>query len=309
MQGVSHGLNFTYANAVFFFVKCMYVPFTMRERHTQNVNETNDFQNFGRAKLLRYALTAIITGGAAAIIGPFGTYQNLDLGSRIVFWMSIVAIGWAQMLFIVYAARGFIGPGRLAGWPTMLIATLIGTVPILFEGRFLITYLSGEEAQPVPLWLAYINVFVLTFLFSLVQWMVVERWPLFPNRAQNLTAPNITTPASEETTTAATPAPIRLRRMPDGLSGNILCLQMEDHYLRVYTNEGNGLVLQRLSDAVEELAEANGTQVHRSWWVARSAVEKTVTDNRQKFLILSNEVRVPVSRSFLPKLKEAGWLG
>lgn len=281
----------------------------MRERHTPNVNETNDFQDFGRVKLLHYALAAIITGGAAAIIGPFGTYQSLYLGPRIVFWMSTVAIGWAQVLFIVYATRGFIGPGRLAGWPTMIIATLIVTFPIMFEVRFLITYLSDGEAQLAPPWLAYLNVFVITFLFSLVQWMVVERWPLFPNRAQNLTIPNIPPPANKIAAAAATLAPIRLRRMPDGLSSSILCLQMEDHYLRVYTTEGNGLVLQRLSDAVEELAEANGTQVHRSWWVARSAVEKTVTDNRQKFLILSNEVRVPVSRSFLPKLKEAGWLG
>ncbi|GAB5390355.1 MAG: hypothetical protein Alpg2KO_33230 [Alphaproteobacteria bacterium] len=287
----------------------------MRERHTTNVNETNDFRVFDRNRLLRYALAAATTGLAAAIIGPFGTYETMQAGPRYAFWLLTVATGWAQMLFIAYALRGFIDHGPLAGWPAMLIASALGAFPILFVVRFFSVYLTDGQIQLAALWFAYLQVFVITFLFSLVQWLLVEKWPLFPG--QGPTSPDI----QPEPRHAAEPDPnsvyvegregdasIRLRRMPDGLEGSILCLQIEDHYLRVYTAAGSDLVLHRLSDAVNELAQSDGMQVHRSWWVARSALVSVETENRQKILVLSNDVRVPVSRSYLPAVREAGWL-
>ena len=67
-------------------------------------------------------------------------------------------------------------------------------------------------------------------------------------------------------------------------------------------------MLHRLIDAVRELSEDDGMQVHRSWWVASKAVERVETENRQRFLILSNGLRVPVSRNHLPAVRKAGWI-
>ncbi|MDP6407627.1 MAG: LytTR family DNA-binding domain-containing protein [Alphaproteobacteria bacterium] len=100
----------------------------------------------------------------------------------------------------------------------------------------------------------------------------------------------------------------QLSRMPEGLDGTLLCLEMEDHYVRVHTTQGSGLVLQRLSDAMRELAGHDGQQVHRSWWVARAAVSGHERDGGRRILLLSNGLKVPVSRSYLAALRDADWL-
>jgi len=71
---------------------------------------------------------------------------------------------------------------------------------------------------------------------------------------------------------------------------------------------GSGLLLLRLSDAVAELGPTLGRQVHRSYWVARRAVSSVERDRYRVRLILRNGARVPVSRTFLPKLRAEGWL-
>ncbi|WP_269747113.1 LytTR family DNA-binding domain-containing protein [Elstera litoralis] len=38
----------------------------------------------------------------------------------------------------------------------------------------------------------------------------------------------------------------------------MLCLEMEDHYLRAHTDQGNALILMRLRDAVAELRSVAG---------------------------------------------------
>jgi DNA-binding LytR/AlgR family response regulator len=95
--------------------------------------------------------------------------------------------------------------------------------------------------------------------------------------------------------------------MPEGLEGTILCIEMEDHYLRVHTNRGQGMMLGRLRDAEQELGEA-GMKVHRSWWVARTAITGSERDGRNLALTLTNGQQVPVSRANQPMIAEAGWL-
>ena len=99
-----------------------------------------------------------------------------------------------------------------------------------------------------------------------------------------------------------------VRRLPARLGVDLLYIEVEDHYLRVHTSLGNGLLLLRLSDAVAELDPTLGRQVHRSYWVARRAVSSVERERYRVRLILSNGARVPVSRTFLPKLRAEGWL-
>ncbi len=267
----------------------------MRERHT-------DLGKFGWGKLLRYLAAAIFTGLGAGVIGPFGTYDSMYSGSRYVFWISTLTFAWTLMLFISYGMRAVLMRPGLPGWAVMLAAAAVGSVPILFEVRWMAAFLLGDEVRLAPIWLNYIQVYFITVTFSLLQWVVIERWSL----ATGL--PLETGTAHQGPQKPAHAKTLRLSRMPDGLNGFILCLEMEDHYVRVHTEEGSGLVLHRFSDAVRELSEDDGMQVHRSWWVARKAVESVETENRQRFLILSNGLRVPVSLNHLPAVHKAGWI-
>ena len=90
-------------------------------------------------------------------------------------------------------------------------------------------------------------------------------------------------------------------------SGRILALVSEDHYLRVYTDGGNTMILMRLSDAIAELGAENGAQTHRSWWVARDAVSKAVRADGKALLTLSDGTEAPVSRTYYRALNAQGW--
>lgn len=65
----------------------------------------------------------------------------------------------------------------------------------------------------------------------------------------------------------------------------------------------------RMRDAVAELDGLEGMQTHRSWWVARAAVEGSERENGALRLKLRNGLIVPVARATAPEVKAAGWLG
>ena len=60
---------------------------------------------------------------------------------------------------------------------------------------------------------------------------------------------------------------------------------------------------------MSQVKGANGAQVHRGWWVARSAVTDVLRDGRRVRLSLENGLDVPVSRANVGVLRVAGWLG
>lgn len=98
------------------------------------------------------------------------------------------------------------------------------------------------------------------------------------------------------------------KKLPADLGQNLICLSMEDHYIRVYTDKGDHLLLMRFKDAVEALEGYAGFQTHRSWWVASNAIINTEKDKRRHFLVLSNDMKVPVSQTYQGTLKEQGFL-
>ena len=51
-----------------------------------------------------------------------------------------------------------------------------------------------------------------------------------------------------------------------------------------------------------------GMRVHRSWWVARSAVTGWERDGKTLTLQLSSGQTVPVARDRQPLVRAAGWL-
>lgn len=136
------------------------------------------------------------------------------------------------------------------------------------------------------------------------------RKPLFGYRPAVRTA-SLQVPVSD--TAAATgekesSPPVRLalmERVRPERRGTLLALKAEGHYLQVYTDAGSDLILYRLSDALLEVGAGDGAQVHRSWWVASSALSPQRHRDR---LVLTNGIEVPVSRSFRVAARQRGWL-
>lgn len=102
--------------------------------------------------------------------------------------------------------------------------------------------------------------------------------------------------------------PAILARFPLKLRGAVLhAVQAEDHYIRLYTSAGSDLVLLRFSDALAELEGIEGAQVHRSWWVARTAVVSSAREDGRQMLVLPDGTMAPVSRSYARALRAKGW--
>jgi hypothetical protein len=94
--------------------------------------------------------------------------------------------------------------------------------------------------------------------------------------------------------------------VPYHLGQDLVALQAEDHYVRVVTDKGNALIRYRFSDALEEVRNLEGLQVHRSHWVALRAIDRLRSEGKGYTLCLHNGSEVPVSRSNLGVLRVAG---
>jgi hypothetical protein len=117
----------------------------------------------------------------------------------------------------------------------------------------------------------------------------------------------------ETRTVVAPPLPdadaaFRQRLSAKRRAARLLALEAEDHYVRVHTDAGIELVTVRFADALAELVRVHGFQTHRSWWVAADAIENARWRRGAGDLHLVGNIIVPVSRTYAPALKEAGWV-
>jgi hypothetical protein len=99
-----------------------------------------------------------------------------------------------------------------------------------------------------------------------------------------------------------------LDMLPPQLGRALICLENEDHYVRVHTALGSALILMRMRDAVAQLHGADGERVHRGWWVSRHAVADVVRRERNISLRLTDGREVPVARANVATLRARGWL-
>ena len=100
-----------------------------------------------------------------------------------------------------------------------------------------------------------------------------------------------------------------IQRLPTRLrEAQVISMSMQDHYVEVTTSNGTSLLLMRLSDAIRETDGIAGLQVHRSHWVALDQVSAAIRQGDRATLTMVTGDEVPVSRTYLNAIKEAGLL-
>ncbi len=234
------------------------------------------------------AAISTAAGVVLGVIGPFGSYLNGTLPTRVAYWVGCLWIGWLTFgVFLPLVQRR----AQAAGLPVWL--WLPPTIALL-------------ALLPVTI----------SRVAAVRMWPVVERIGWVEWYAQGLAISALLTLGMMWATQARTrstgaPAPLSADprdRLPSRLGRTVLCLQMEDHYVRVHTQEGSALVLMSLSQAIAGLADLDGQQTHRSWWVARAAVAGVIEDGRNTRLRLQRGLEAPVSRARVARLRQSGWL-
>ena len=265
---------------------------------------------FGTPRQWAIDLTVMTAAGLfLGLIGPFGSYNGGAMGLRIAYWIANIWIGYIVLSLVVRLSLRVALRFDLPIWFALGLGVAFGALPLaLILGGFSAWFWPPSHGQIFPLFPLYAQTLAIAEPFSFGFYFLGDRgWRGAVSREQARRAVDRAAPEAGPAPSPAGPGGF-LTRLPPRLGGGLLCLQMEDHYVRAHTAKGSDLVLIPLKQAIAELADIDGLQVHRSWWVARAAVVQPVTSGRNLALRLSNGLEVPVSRASVAKLRAAGWL-
>jgi hypothetical protein len=252
-------------------------------------------------------LVVAAVGLALAALGPFGSY-GAPFGSLALFWMGSMLAGYAIVRPMIEVAGWLSEVAGIGPFPARLLAIGVAAVPLAFLVRFGSVRLGS--AGDAPFALLYLQVWGIGLAMSLFMHRFLHR-PVQAVQSPPPSAPDRDA-TDRQAPDAVTPGRVRPRfldRLPGAIGSPLLCLSMEDHYVRAHGPQGSALILMRMRDAVAELDGLPGVQVHRSWWVANEAVERIEKEEGRVRLRLVNGMSVPVARSQLGIVRSQGWAG
>ncbi len=252
----------------------------------------------------REHLTGFIVAAIGAVVmsvtGALGTGEA-GLGTRMAFWLTVMLTGALIGMAVAMMVKAWGGLARWR-WAEALAISVLMSVPqtlVVIAARSLVFDLQVPANSGITIMFGFV-LFICVVMVSLDYAMTKDgRAGPVPFVPQG--------PASSSP--VASPEERFRERLPHGLrTARLLALEAEDHYLRVHTDSGSGLILLRMADAVAELEAVEGAQTHRSWWVARAAVVSSERGSGRATLTLKGGQEVPVSRSFYKGLVANGWL-
>lgn len=243
-----------------------------------------------RQVAVRTLLVAVGVGLFLSFVGAFGTV-NVPFLPRSLYMIAISA-GGAALGMATYSLAARLPVVSRHLWLTGLAGGVLMTPPMGTYVWLVSAWLekTGPKSGELLGYVAYSS--VICVVSSLVA--------AFLNRPRFVVVQAPPVPA----------ATVRfLERLPLKLRGaEVWAVEAEDHYLRLHTSRGQDLILMRLADAVEELTGIEGTQVHRSWWVARDAISDARRGDGRATLVLKDGSEVPVSRTYARIIREKGWI-
>lgn len=266
---------------------------------------------FTKASIL--FVVCLLTGSMLNFVSPRVT---LTMGpeERFWFWICLCLIGGAGTFICDIGLTLF--KVKWSGHLKAFVQSVCGTIAVLIP--LYLFYdpinLPSFGTALMFVWGVMVLILIGTFILNL-KLLTSETLP----RAVPETPEMLPMPDAPETSYAqdtadvpetADEVPVKiLERLPVHLqSSELYAISAEDHYVRIHTSKGNDMVLMRLSDAMLETGAIEGLQIHRSWWVAKAAIDNIQSKGRAAEVSLKNNVKAPVSRNMLKTLKSMGWI-
>ena len=240
-------------------------------------------------------LIALVTRELATPYGLFWHIVQWQIQSQMAIWLLVLAhlslTRYVHILkmkpFVQLVVAGLFG-GLMFSLPAsaMDIIFKIDPVPTTLYA-FILSWLDELGGSIFPVCLA---------------WIVINfPWIL------GLRLTNETTAGSDEVkrpnSQAINTRPPFGYLVSDHIWGDLLYLKAELQYIKVITSKGQELILYSLREAMNELSQSSGVQVHRSYWVASSTIESFRSKGRQGELVLVDGTIVPVSRAKVSQVK------
>lgn len=224
-------------------------------------------------------------------LGPFGS-DHIPDSDRYIYWMVCMVGGG----LIGITADDLLIP-RIAGiWRRVAVVSVSMTPPVSLLVLTTEHLLLGGPLDVEGILRLFWQVWPILLAVMAVRALV---WRRAPARIETRTVIAPPLPEAE--------AAFRRRLSAKRRGARLIAIEAHDHYLKVHTDAGPELITLRFADALDELARAHGWRVHRSWWVAADAVEQVRWRRGGAEMRLVGGLTAPVSRTYGPVLKEAGW--
>ena len=234
----------------------------------------------------RWFAAATVAGLVLGAIGPFGSYLNPGPALRFGYWVAAMWLGLLLYGAGLIVTDRIAPPGSRWRWPVLIATILAASFPEAALTRIVAFHWWPVLARIGPSWFGwYTQTATIALIATIATVLVTQRSRL--REAEMPTLPVMPPPSLAH--------------------GDVLALQMEDHYVRVHTPQGSELVLMPLGRAIAA-TRAEGLRVHRSWWVANHAVAAVEGTPRALRLHLTNGIIAPVSRSAVAQVRAAGWI-
>ncbi len=236
--------------------------------------------------LLANIAAVLALGTFLSILGPYDSH-HFGIPGVWFYWTGLMALGWGSGTLFNWLFDRF-----LPDWPRVakgLAQSVLVSLPV-FVAVAAIQALIGAPFTLMVMPVVFFFVWVISAAVVTISILTERNQP---------TADTAGAPVASRALTDKLPHRLRQARL--------IAMVAEDHYLRVHTDKGEALILMRLSDAIAAADRLDGARTHRSWWVAREAVEQVERGDGRARLILSGNIEAPVSRTYAPRLREAGW--
>lgn len=238
-------------------------------------------------------VVCLLIGSMITLFSPSVTL-NMNVEERFLFWVLLCLIGGIGIfiadVILIFLDVDWSNPIRA------FIQSISGATVILTA-----VYIVYEPAEIPPFSIS------LTFVWAVMVLILIGAFILGLAIDKTRKA-DAQTDTQTKQLPSTTPIQI-LNRLPVRLRSSVLyAIAAEDHYVRVYTSNGEDMILMRLSDAILETGGLDGLQTHRSWWVAKAGIKSVESRGRTAQITLKNDVKAPVSRDAVKLIKQAGWL-
>lgn len=233
----------------------------------------------------------IAIGLLMGFLGPFGS-DHISVGARYLYWM-ICMVGGG---LLGIAGEALLGRFVHGIWTRAAAVSILMTPAVTLLVLVTQHLLMGDRLDWGGFSRLWWQVWPLLLAVLVVRALA---WRRVPTRVETRTIVAPPLPEAE--------AVFRRRLSARRRGARLIAIEAHDHYLRVHTDAGEELITLRFADALDELALAHGWRVHRSWWVAAEAVESVRWRRGAGELRLVGGLTAPVSRTYAPMLKDAGW--
>lgn len=261
------------------------------------------------------AVTGCLLVALFTVVKPEAS-SGLGLLARAVFWSLHVGLGlgalWIAGRWLASGKR--LPGGRLASILITGFAAVMLAAPgyLALDSVYAPYILDADPDEPVSSLFVKVVIEIAELApWFLVSWLLINLPVLMPSPqpvvlrddsvatlTENLSKhkSDNSTDSAEVTDLSDKPATSQfLISLPGVVGTDVVTVASDLHYLNVWTSAGRTTVLGNLRDVALELDD-RGMLVHRSHWVAHSHVRRIVGTGSNAACILSNELRVPISR-------------